>query len=71
MKNTQTQNGMVITFEEHQKRVQTAIDSIIRDASNPFLSLAALYNTIADDGFDWPFKEESLRLTMNAIDTLN
>ena len=60
-------NGMVLTFEQHQKKVQTIIDTTIRDSQTPKLSLMALYNLIADGGITWVWPEESLELIMSSI----
>jgi hypothetical protein len=64
-------NGMILTFEQHQKRVQHIIDSIISDASNPILSLMALYNAIADGEITWAWPRESLGLLMSSINKLD
>ena len=68
-------NGMTLTFEQHQKKVQDVIDSVIRDAADPIVSLMALYNNVADGEKDlilaarWP--EESLTLIMSSINELD
>jgi hypothetical protein len=64
-------NGMILTFEQHQKKVQDIIDSVIRDTADPVLSLMALYNTIADGEITWVWPRESLALIMSSINKLN
>tara|TARA_B110000967_G_scaffold173256_1_gene184771 strand:- start:189 stop:452 length:264 start_codon:yes stop_codon:yes gene_type:complete len=64
------ENGMVLTFEQHQKKVQIIIDTIIRNSQTPQLSLMSFYNLILGGEITWVYPKESLELIMSSINKL-